>query len=400
MTNASNAVSNIDHAWAEVEKSIHALGEVVKQVTTNEDSTGRYEGYRATLSIIMDNYLNHIYADRDRPEYLPWLGALTNYGGPSPDFRYGMVQLRPNVAYRVWGSRGDAELIDFQQFSGWHGLKSGFKGSPSQYTFESQNIHVDEQGRFEFTMSPDKPAHGDWWKLETDVTTIAIREFFTAPTQREPAVFHFERIDFKDTGTTIVTADEAADRLNALAKSMQDWIFTIRFAENYAKVGDNRFHEDAKVTNDKSGQIDQRFMLMRFNIQPGQALIGEWKIPKECRYWDFSALSDHLQLFNHGYRQISLNKATAHVGDDGYFRFVMSHQDPLVANWLDMDGHSVGIVIGRAKQCSGSDIPSVKIVPEADILKHLPKEIKMVTLEERAANIALRRDVYRARERR
>ena len=102
MNSANTAVNNIDFAWAEVEKSIHTLGEVVKQVTTSEDSTGRYEGYRAALAIIMDNYLNHVYADRDRPEYLPWIGTLTNYGGPSPDFRYGRVQLRPNPAYRGW----------------------------------------------------------------------------------------------------------------------------------------------------------------------------------------------------------------------------------------------------------------------------------------------------------
>ena len=83
-----------------------------------------------------------------------------------------------------------------------------------------------------------------------------------------------------------------------------------------------------------------------------------------------------------------------------FFRFVMCHADPLVANWIDLDGHSKGIVIARAKQCSDGDLPTAKIVPEADIFKHLPKDIKMLTPSERAAKLALRREAYRARERR
>jgi len=398
-SNNINNVKNIDQAWIEVEKSIHALGDVVKEVTAKDDSVGRFEAYRALLSVIMDNYLNLIYADRNRPEYLPWLGMLTNYGGPSPDFRYGIVQLEPGASYRVWGTRGHAEFVDFQQFVGWHGLKDGFKSSPSQKTFESENIHVDAQGNFGFVLGPESPGHGDWWKLEPGVTTIVIREIFTDLTQKETAVFHLEKIGFNDEGPTVVPAAEAAERLRALARSFKDWAFTFKLGKTFAKVGDNRFEEDPRF-NDKSGQNDVRFMLMRFNIPPGQALVGIWKPPAQCRYWDFSLVTDQIQSFNTGYRQISVNKSAANMGSDGLFHFVISHKDPLVANWLDLDGHSVGIVQGRAKQCQGRDIPSVKLVAEGEIPKHLPPDIKMVTAEERAANLALRHAAYQARERR
>jgi len=423
-------VEKIDRAWDEAYKSIGWLAKYFRDLTKDGDATERFDGYKALLNVLTDNYLNSVYYDRDRPEYLPYLRPeISNYCGPNTDFRYGMVHLEPGASYRVWGTRGNAEVIDFQQYFGWAGQKGrAFKASLGKYaqgTFESRNIKVDEQGNFEFIYGPTKPEQGEWWQAENDGTMLLIRDIFLDHTKEAiPGRFYFEKIGPRKEGPTTVSADEAAERLYAFARSLKQWDVCFKFpdiVENSFVIKDWYEKPDAKdkdyftknpdETNDKlasgqlksptgkkkatAAQITQTYHMAFYRVKPGQALIGEWTPPKDTLNWNIQLYTRLLQNLGFIDRQTDINTAAAHVDDDGVVRFVISHKDPGVANWLDVDGRPLGTVIVRCKLCNArGGIPSLKLVAEEDIMKYLPRDTKMVTPEERSHLLDLRRKHY------
>lgn len=430
---ARNAdVEKIDRAWNEVYKSIGWLAGYFQGLTKDGDATERFDGYKALLNVLTDNYLNSVYYDTDRPQYLPYLRPeFSNYCGPNTDFRYGMVHLEPGASYRVWGTRGNAEVIDLQQYSGWAGQKNrAFKSSLGKYaqgTFDSRDIKVDDKGNFEFTFGPNKPEQGQWWQAEGDGVILMIRDIFLDHTKEAiPGHFYFEKIGPKKTGPTTVSADEAAERLYAFARSLKQWDVCFKFpdiAENNFVIKDWYEKPEAKDKDyfknpgrggavnvelapgqlkppagrkkTTAAQLTQTYHMAFYRVKPGQALIGEWTPPKETLNWNIQLYTRLLQNLGFIDRQTDINTAAAHVDADGVVRFVISAKDPGVANWLDVDGHPFGTVIVRCKLCNArGNIPTLKLVDEADIMKYLPKETKMVTAEERSRILDLRRKHY------
>lgn len=164
-----------------------------------------------------------------------------------------------------------------------------------------------------------------------------------------------------------------------------------------AKVGDNRHWEIKYGT--QAGAQDQRYFLARFNVKPDEALVGHFTVPEDAVYWGMTLYDHWYAELNYGNRQINLNKGLARMDKNRVVHFVVSHQDPGVANWLDLDGHEQGMLATRTKGCMGNvESPEVKLVPFNEVSKHLPETITMVTPEERERELAVRRDHYHRRE--
>lgn len=399
-----NDIDRLDSAWKEIEKTVSDLGAIIRRESHNLSALHRYEGYKRGLAMLAENYINRVHCDRSRPEVLPSIGSLLNHSAPSPDFIYRMVHIEPGASYRVWGSRGDAEIVDFQLLTDWWGR---YKGTPpavptlktiANLSFDSVGIHFDAQGNFDFILSA-KPHEGQWWKIDEQVNTLLIREYFTDyASQGCPAALHFDRIDIKDSGTTVETMAEGVDKLLTFSRSVHDWTSFFPTANGLlAKVGDNRHWEPDYGT--QAGASDQRYFLARLNVKPTEALVGKFTVPEDAQYWSI-ALYDHwFAELNYGNCQVNLNKGLAKAGKDRTIHFVISHQDPGVANWLDLDGHEQGILQTRTKGCMGTvDSPQLKLVAFSEVRKYLPENVAMVSPEERARDLAVRRNHFHRRE--
>jgi hypothetical protein len=75
-------------------------------------------------------------------------------------------------------------------------------------------------------------------------------------------------------------------------------------------------------------------------------------------------------------------------------RFVVSHQDPRIANWLETTGHRTGALMLRWQRLErdltqDADGPTVEVVPFADVRSHLPY-YSPISAEEYAARITAR----------
>ena len=90
-------------------------------------------------------------------------------------------------------------------------------------------------------------------------------------------------------------------------------------------------------------------------------------------------------------RLSSLNDAQAHIDDDGWFRAVVSKQDPRVYNWLDKADFPWGVLQARFYRANEYPEATVTRVPRARVLDHLPSDTRTVTPEEREEQLRLRR---------
>src|SRR5580693_3887408 len=97
-----------------------------------------------------------------------------------------------------------------------------------------------------------------------------------------------------------------------------------------------------------------------------------------------------LDYINH---QTSLTAGQARIDPDGRMRFVISEQDPGLANWLERTGHRRGYVQIRwqrlTRDLTAQDGPDVAVVPLADLPGVLPYDQK-VSPEDWRARIAAR----------
>ena len=63
-------------------------------------------------------------------------------------------------------------------------------------------------------------------------------------------------------------------------------------------------------------------------IDDDEALVVEFPVPTECHYWQILVADDRFATVDWVNRLSSLNDAQAHLDGDGWFRGVVSKQDP------------------------------------------------------------------------
>lgn len=142
-----------------------------------------------------------------------------------------------------------------------------------------------------------------------------------------------------------------------------------------------------------------------FDLAPGEALIAELHQPVEPQYIGFclgNLWGESLDFANH---QSSLNALQAHRDPDNVLRYVIAHEDPGVANWLDTTGHPVGYLTVRwaysVKPQEREKWPRAvaRKVKLAEVLGHLPEGTRRITPDERRRAIAIRQEHVQRRYR-
>ena len=126
-------------------------------------------------------------------------------------------------------------------------------------------------------------------------------------------------------------------------------------------------------------------------IADDEALIVEFPVPSQCRYWQILVADDRFATVDWVNRQSSLNDVQAHVDGDGWFRGVVSRQDPGVPNWLDKADFPWGILQARFYQANEYPEATVTKVPVAEVLAHLPADTRRSRPTERTAQLRERR---------
>ncbi|NBV82438.1 MAG: DUF1254 domain-containing protein, partial [Actinobacteria bacterium] len=87
--------------------------------------------------------------------------------------------------------------------------------------------------------------------------------------------------------------------------------------------------------------------------------------PPDTHYWSLQMCDRWFQCFPD--RRSSINNAQAVAEADGSVRIVLSDGDPGVPNWLDTNGHRVGVMFFRWLHADPEVLPTCTVVKRADL---------------------------------
>jgi hypothetical protein len=350
---------------------------------------------KLALSILACGYLCNVYTDARRPVFMPLWNFACNQGGPNPDYVYLTAELDGDGTYELVGRRGTIRFVEITQQGKGH--MTSLKGTEQRMRFQAVTADLDEftiaeDGTFRILLSAERPAgyDGDWWQLNPEVGKILMRKCSCDWNEEIDASVAINRLD--DGGEDMAPA-EIARRFS----EMGDWIkgmiqFDMELVRYYLEHhGKNVLLQSQWIQKGGGLATKQAYYDGIHEIADDEALIVEFPVPPECTYWQILVADDRFSTVDWVNRQSSLNDVQARIDPDGWFRGVVSKQDPGVHNWLDKADWPWGILQARFYRADEYPEATVTKVPIADVLQHLPTGTPVLSAEERAAQLRHRR---------
>jgi hypothetical protein len=327
-----------------------------------------------------------------RPFLLRGLDPLSNdpdgpdgIGLANPDNLYYSSLIRDDATYRITGRRGTEPDLSFQVLAGEVGI-NGVGTNVS--TLGLDELHVSPDGTFAVTVSPTRPATGDWLALAPGARTLVIRQVFNNWSREKPDSIRLESVGA--TGTTpacLSSAALAAAATDAAEHFKVEAPFWPSYFAQYALKPNTL--TPPLVT--KQGLPTQRSSFGPFDLAPGQALVITVGA-SDARYMGLQIgplWAGTLRNRN----PVSLNGTQARRDSDGSYRYVISATDPHVPNWIDTRGHQRGFVFMRWQGLSPAPsipAPTAEVVDATSLASALPSGTPRVTTAQRKAEIATR----------
>jgi hypothetical protein len=311
------------------------------------------------------------YQDHRFPVIARTLDGYKKLGLDSSDNTYRTVNFVPGGHYRIRGFRGNSTYLGFQVNAGRSAVAN----------LNDREITFNPNGSFEVYLGPEERGE-NWIELPADADNMYVREVFLDWGNESPSVLWFERLDGfeQPEPLTIATMKQRLDDIGEFVN------FNIEFWEGYvSRSRENRMNAFAvpRSTTSEGGSADNIYSGGYFTIAPDEALIIEL-VPVDAVFWNVQLGNRWFQSLDYQYRQTSLNSEQAIHDSDGRYRFVIAHEDPGVANWLDTAGHADGVMYFRWNQAKGSPAaPQVTKIPFADLEHSLPANTVRYTLEQR-----------------
>jgi hypothetical protein len=347
----------------------------------------RAEGFRHLARVaVMGLQWGMEFDDPDFPAFYRHDDDINQWGGPNVDNVYLRARIRGDSTYRITGNVSTIEnLIISVQNGDMHQERYGVVGD-----LDRSQLQIARDGSFELILSPEPPQPGkNWLQIPADADHVGIRQYLADWERQVPGEFAIQKLGNEGKAPPPLTPARVARGLDAAA----DWFETSLpywndyLAESVREVKPNRVVAAKSVPG---GSSDIAYGFGHFELEPDQALIVETVRP-DAPYWS-------MQWYTFGWyeepdfmnRQTSLNNHQARVDSDGRVRFVFAASDPGVPNWLDTAGHRRGQFTYRWIWSKNRPKPKARLVPLAELRKHLPPDTPAISPEERRAQIARR----------
>jgi len=384
------AAQDTDLAFQNLQAAIENARLMVLSEAPTE-GTDQAEGFRYVLRRLehwlQGSGLDDV--DTSHPRIYRCPSKVCKLGFDSPDFVYlALTPMDDLHDYRVFGKRGSVDLITFQMAEGLGGTE----------TMTSDDLIVDAQGNWEIIVSPN-PQPGNWMQTSAIATGLLIRQVFSDWDNETEASVQVEVLGSAAPPVDVLTPDKCEIGLNRLPLD----IFLVPNLFQTLRLG---WPENDMITPAPgsfglagAGFPDNYTSASRYDIAPGEAFIIEVDATS-TRFHDIQLGNIWSESLDYASRQVSLNGHQAYLDADNKWRYVLSHTDPGVPNWLDISGHEQGGVFMRFLIPDVGDLPTdpaTSLVPIGDVLSMMPAGHPTVTPAERAATLAARGQVFNRR---
>jgi hypothetical protein len=348
---------------------------------------------RLALEAVASCAIDAIGGDRDFPALLPTLNQLLNVGQPNADTLYRSAKISPEGTYRLRGRRGSLNQLNIGQVV----PRTAETGGGRAY-LDLNTLGADGDGRFDVLISAVRPEGytGDWWELRPAANSLALRMVSYDWAGEEAPTFSIERLD-RPMGRQRPTAADLQQRLAGLTQATG--FLGPMFVDHVEQLRQEGYVHKCKEfdVSKIGGLVGQFYYESVFELRQDEALILETPIPEICPYRSLILTNEIYETIDWYNNHSSLNGAQSAPDSDGIWRVVVSLQDPGVANWLDPAGYPTGIIQGRWTGCDSHPLPSIRKVPLAEVLQHLPADTRRVSGDERDRIIRERRAALQQR---
>jgi len=390
----------MNQVWSQFAQEIEALGELVEDAPFNRDERTAAEGYRHLaryLSSMIAKQTDH--SNPSYPQFVRFPNSVARIGWDNPDNPYLSAPVRGDHSYRIRGNVANFDLVTFNVYSGMLGY-TPMADMRTISSIASEDLEVDENGDFELILSAQKQP-GNWLALASDADNVVIRRLVSNWQQSDEGSWEILNLTTLGTSAPLATPEEIAAQLTESVKMVRGVREVLTLAHRFLfqlKLEPNEV--DVPAVGDPALPMSDPFQATTrayFKLAEDEALLIE--VPEvACKFTNIQLANPWMESLDYASRQSSLNNHTAHVNADGIIRYVISQQDPGVANWLDTAGYPEGSLFARWTYCDSypSEL-SASVVKLSDLGALLPSDTPPVNADQRAQVIAARQSAISRR---
>ena len=318
----------------------------------------RIEGFRHIAHLLACGLDHHLESDPDRPMFTRIVSPFRKIQGDNPDAIYLWTAIDGRKSYVIRGCNVGEVYLSFTV----HGYEPDDPNTErviADVNFESLVVEAD--GGYELVVSPDQPPDGyggNWLVGAPDARWMVTRHYFerTEPAAADPNLhieLAIEPVD--DPGPAPSwTEQRFAARLSAVATFVHAKTQGMPSPEEQSPIPfvsrepnvlppPFSFRESGL---DVPGAVDAHYSMGPFVLGVDEALVLDGTVT-DCAFANVALWNRFMQTLDYRSHRTSLNRSQLELGPAGSYRVVIAHRDPGVANWLDTEGHEIGVVFWR-----------------------------------------------------
>lgn len=389
----SESQEELNSAWAQFGDDVASLTSVIENAPFNQDAQTAAEGYRHLsryLATFLAEYTD--YRDPDYPQFARLPNMVARIGWDNPDNLYLSFPVRGDHVYQLRGDLSHFDLVTINVYSGMLG-HTPILDIRTISSVVSDDLETHDNGNFVLTLSAE-PTDGNWLKLDPDAYIVIVRRLVSDWQETEEGTWEVVNLTTLGYGAPRPTPElvrENLDHAVTQVKSLRE-LFTLAHRATFQLALRSNEVSEPAVTDPNIPMADPFQAASRgyFKLQEHEALLIEAPVI-DCRYSSIQLANPWMESLDYASRQTNLNLANTHVDSDDRIRYIVSHSDPGINNWLDTSGLSEGSFCLRWTMCSAypTEISS-KVIELAQLESNLPPGTPKVGPEERRQIVAKR----------
>ncbi|MCH2173406.1 DUF1214 domain-containing protein [Myxococcota bacterium] len=397
------------------------------------------EGYRYLMGYVCGAVERSFAEDPDYPYFKRAIPPHNKSTWDNADNLYLSAPIDGNQNYRIRGRAGDTRhwrgeaptkpcapwYVIFTAITHYTGDSGGLAELVPEVTnnagsIDNEDLQLDADGRFEIHVGPTRPDgyQGNFLctktrldsGVEQTATYLICRELFGDWEHEEALELEIVNLSKIGEPQPPIGPEAAVAKLKRTGNLVNH---QMRFWNEFFATILNGYGTSAAITpyayppkNQSiqpsppsatvgAGQATNIYAGGLYELAPDEALIVEQTIPVKPLYTGFNLCNIWGESYDYANYVSSLNNVQAIADSDGIVRYVIAHEDPGVNNWIDTTGHGEGMLSQRWAYSEVPDaLPTVemRVVPFAEVTKHLPADTSRVSPEERREQIRIRQE--------
>ena len=390
---------------------------------------GVAEGYRYLMGFAFSAIERAFSEDPEFPYFRRAIQPIDKATIDNADALYLSAAIDGTRNYRIRGKLAGPKAPQYMIFE-THTVYAGDTGSLSELgpggrvvtgMLDSEALVVDDAGRFEILLAPQRPAGhtGNFIATATEGANagyVIARILFHDWEHEACPDLHIAQIGAEGAHPATLTPSSTAACLRRIGdlveNQMKFWneFYDVVLEAHGDKNGDGITFMPRNALNAPmpanlatgGGQCTNVYSGGTYDLRPDDALLVELNVPVPPAYLGFHLSNLWGESLDYANHVSSLNGFQTEPDLDGRLRYVITDVDPQVPNWLDTAGHSQGFLTVRwTYREPPAELPTttVTVIGRDEVRKHLPEATRTVNADERREQIRIRQEHVQRRYR-